>query len=69
MDDVVDRNVPFADENIEPNARPAHNKFGNWADGVSKTIHNHSEDTKDLSDEEREKRISEMDSIIKKELE
>lgn len=69
MDDVVNRGVPFADENIEPNARPAKNKFGNWSSGVSETIHNTSDDISKLSPEEREKRLREMDEIVKKDLE
>lgn len=69
MDDLISREVPFAEENIEPNGRPAINKFGNWTDGVSKTIHDRpGDDISHLSDEEREKRIKEMDEIIKKEI-
>ncbi|MEG2332617.1 MAG: hypothetical protein RSB62_10015 [Bacteroides sp.] len=69
MDNVVDRNVPIADENIDPNGRPAKNKFGNWSDGVSKTIHDPADDPENLTPEEREKRIKEMEEIIKKEIE
>ena len=69
MDDVVNRGVPFADENVEPNARPAKNKFGNWSSGVSGTIHDAPDDISKLSPEEREKRLREMDEIVKKDLE
>ena len=69
MDNVVDRNVPIADENIAPNGRPAKNKFGNWSDGVSRTIHDPADDPENLTPEEKEKRIKEMEEIIKKEIE
>lgn len=69
MDDVVNRGVPFADENVEANARPAKNKFGNWSSEVSTTIHDAPEDISKLSPEEREKRLHEMEEIVKKDLE
>lgn len=69
MDNVVDRNVPFAEENTALNGRPAKNQFGSWSSAVSETIHNPQEDLKNLTLEEREKRIREMDEIIKEEIE
>lgn len=69
MDDVVNRGVPFADENVESNARPAKNKFGSWSSAVSATIHDAADDISKLSPEEREKRLREMEEIVKKDLE
>lgn len=69
MDDVVNRGVPFADENVEPNGRPAKNQFGNWSSGVSETLHDTPDDISKLSLEEREKRLREMEEIVKKDLE
>ena len=58
MDDMINRHDSIAEENIEPNGRPAKN-----ADNVFKG------DTKDGPIKDREKRIKEMDEVIKKDLE
>ena len=50
MDDMIYRNDPIAEENIDPHGRPATDEFEEW------------------SEKEREKRIREMDEIIKKDL-
>ena len=47
MDDMIYRNDPIAEENIDPHGRPATDEF---------------------EAKEREKRIREMDEIIKKDL-
>lgn len=69
MDDVVNRGVPFANENVELNGRPAKNEFGSWSSEVAGTLHNTSDDISKLSPEEREKRLREMEEIVKKDLE
>ena len=45
MDDIINRHDSIAEENIEPNGRPAKNQFEEWssevtdrADNVSKMI-------------------------------
>ena len=43
--------------------------FGDWSSDVSETIDDTQEDIKKLSPEEREKRLKEMDEIVKKDLE
>ena len=58
MDDMIYRNDPIAEENIDPHGRPATDEFEEWSEEVSERT-----DTK-----EREKRIREMDEIIKKDL-
>ena len=69
MDDVVNRNVPIAEENLFPNDHPAKDMFGDWSSDVSETIDDTQEDIRKLSPEEREKRLKEMDEIVKKDLE
>ena len=55
MDDMINRHDSIAEENIEPNGRPAKDQFEN--------------DKKDGPIKDREKRIKEMDEVIKKDLE
>lgn len=35
MDDMINRHDSIAEENIEPNGRPATNEFEEWSDEVS----------------------------------
>ncbi len=35
MDDMIYRNDSIAEENIDPNGRPAENKFEEWSEEVS----------------------------------
>ena len=35
MDDMIYRNNSIAEENIDPNGRPAENKFEEWSEEVS----------------------------------
>lgn len=37
MDDMIYRNDSIAEENIDPNGRPAENKFEEWSEEVSGT--------------------------------
>ena len=53
MDDMINRHDSIAEENIEPNGRPAKDQFEEWSGEVA----------------DREKRIKEMDEVIKKDLE
>ena len=32
MDDMINRNAPIAEENIDPNGRPAIDKFEEWSE-------------------------------------
>ena len=63
MDDMIYRNDPIAEENIDPHGRPATDEFEEWSEEVSEY-----KDQKVKSAREREKRIREMDEIIKKDL-
>ena len=37
MSGIINRNNPIAEENIDPDGRPATDKFGNWSNEVSET--------------------------------
>ena len=39
MDDMINRNAPIAEENIDPNGRPAIDKFEEWSEEVSEDCH------------------------------
>lgn len=70
MDDMINRHDSIAEENIEPNGRPATNEFEEWSDEVSDRADNvFKKDKKEGSVKDREKRIKEMDEVIKKDLE
>lgn len=70
MDDMINRHDSIAEENIEPNGRPATNDFEEWSSEVSDRADNvFKNDTKDGPDKDRKKRIKEIDEVIKKDLE
>ena len=69
MDDMIYRNNSIAEENIDPNGRPAENKFEEWSEEVSERTDPGYKDKKVKSAKERKKLISEMDEVIKKDLE
>ena len=68
MDDMIYRNDPIAEENIDPQGRPATDEFEEWSEEVSERTDTGYKDQKIKSAKEREKRIREMDEIIKKDL-
>ena len=68
MDDMIYRNDPIAEENIVPHGRPATDEFEEWSEEVSERTDTGYKDQKIKSAKEREKRIREMDEIIKKDL-
>lgn len=69
MDDVINRHNSIAEENVKSNGRPATNEYGEWSSQMNDRIRDAFEETKDLSDEEREKRLKEMDEVVKEDLE
>ena len=69
MDDMIYRNDSIAEENIDPNGRPAENKFEEWSEEVSERTDLDYKEQKVKSAKERKKLIKEMDEIIKKEIE
>lgn len=69
MDDMINRHDSIAEENIEPNGRPAKNEFEEWSTEVTDRADNvFKGDTKDGPIKDREKRIKEMDEVIKRTL-
>ena len=69
MDDMINRHDSIAEENIDPNGRPAENKFEEWSEEVSERTDLGYKEQKVKSVKERKKLIKEMDEIIKKEIE
>ena len=68
MDDMINRNAPIAEENIDPNGRPAIDKFEEWSEEVSERTDTGYKDQKVKSKKEREKGIKEIDEVIKEDL-
>ena len=68
MDDMIYRNDPIAEENIDPHGRQETDEFEEWSEEVSERTDTGYKDQKVKSAKEREKRIREMDEIIKKDL-
>ena len=68
MDDMIYRNDSIAEENIDPNGRPAKNEFEEWSEDVSERTSIGYKDKKVKSAKERFFLIEEMDEIIKKEI-
>ena len=68
MDDMINRNAPIAEENIDPNGRPTIDKFEEWSEEVSERTDTGYKDQKVKSKKEREKRIKEIDEVIKEDL-
>ena len=68
MDDMIYRNDSIAEENIDPNGRPAKNKFEEWSEEVSERTDLGCKDKKVKSAKERKKLIREMDEVIKEDL-
>ena len=69
MDDMIYRHDSIAEENIDPNGRPAKNEFEEWSEDVSERTDVGYKEKKVKSVKERKKLIKEMDEIIKKDLE
>lgn len=69
MDDMIYRNDSIAEENIAPHGRPAKDKFEEWSEEVSERTDTGYKNSKVKSEEERKKRIEEIDEVIKKDLE
>ena len=66
-DNVINRNNNVAEENIRPIGRPATNKFGEWSDNML-NAEDVEKDLENLSPEEKEKLIKELDEIIDEDL-
>lgn len=71
MGKLVNRNVPIAGENIEPDGHPAKEMFNDWSDEMTERADNvwHKNDNSKMTPEEREKRLKEMNEVVKEDLE
>lgn len=68
MDDMIYRNDSIAEENIDPNGRPAKNEFEEWSEEVTERTDLGYKNKKVKSARKRKKLIKEMDEIIKEKL-
>ena len=66
MNDTVYRNASISEENLFPDRHPAGNKFDEWSDAMEEA--GKMKKTKVKSEEERQKRISELEEIIKEDI-
>lgn len=70
MNDMINRHNSIAEENIDPNGRPATNAFEEWSiEIVERADDNQEEDSVNGPISDREKRLEEMEEIVKKDLE
>ena len=67
MNDTVYRNASISEENLFPDRHPAGNKFDEWSDAMEES--GKMKKIKIGSEEERQKRISELEEIIKEDIE
>ena len=67
MNDTVYRNASISEENLFPDRHPAGNKFDEWSDAMVEA--GKMKKIKVGSEEERQKRISELEEIIKEDIE
>ena len=68
---VVERNVPIAEQNIAPDGRPATDMYGNWSneiEDVTSIPKGGKKQEPASTPEENEKRIKELDEVIKEDL-
>lgn len=69
MDDMINRNNSIAEENIDPNGRPAKDKFEEWSIEITERTDLGYKDREVKSEVEREERIKEINEVIKEDLE
>lgn len=70
MNDMINRHNSIAEENIDPNGRPATNAFEEWSiEIIERADDNQEEDSVNGPIGDREKRLEEMEEIVKKDLE
>ena len=67
MNDTVYRNASISEENLFPDRHPAGNKFDEWSDAMEES--GKMKKIKVGSEEELQKRISELEEIIKEDIE
>lgn len=68
---VVERNVPIAGENMDPDGHPATDMYENWSSEIeekSEIPGGGKNQEPSCTPEEKEKRIKELDEVIKEDL-
>lgn len=69
MNDMINRHNSIAEENIDPNGRPATNEFEEWSiEIIDRTDDVYKNDPQDGPIADRQKRIDEMEEVIKEDL-
>lgn len=71
MAKIIERNVPIAEENETLSGQPATNMFEDWSEEMTDRADNpyHDKDDPAQNEREREKRLKEMDEIVKEDIE
>lgn len=69
MAKIINRNVPIAEENETLSGEPATNMFNDWSEEMTDRADNvfHQQEIP-KNEEERKKRLREMDEIVKNEI-
>ena len=69
MAKIIERNVPIAEENETLSGQPAKNRFEEWSEDMTDRADNvFHDDNAPMSEAEREKRLKEMDKIVKEDI-
>ena len=69
MAKIIERNVPIAEENETLSGQPAKNMFEDWSEDMTDRADNvFHDDNASMSEAEREKRLKEMDKIVKEDI-
>ena len=69
MAKIIERNVPIAEENETLSGQPAKNMFEDWSEDMTDRDDNvFHDDNAPMSEAEREKRLKEMDKIVKEDI-
>lgn len=68
MDNLIYRNNAIAEENIDPHGRPATNEFNEFSEEIIERTELGYKDQNVESEEERKKRLEEMDEVVKEDL-
>lgn len=69
MDDMIYRDDSIAEENLDPHGTPASDYFEEWSEEMSERTDLGYHYRQPASDEERRKRLEEMEEVVKKETE
>lgn len=69
MRDQINRGNEFAEENLNPTGHAAKEKFQRWESGISERTSDAVSPQKEDTPCERQKKIDQMDEIIKEDIE